>query len=36
MVNIFSELIESDASDKDQLIHWKQDTRGIFDCFKIF
>ena len=36
MVNVFNELIMSEASAEDQLIHWKDDTRGIFNCLKIF
>ena len=31
MVNVFDELTVSKALAKDQLIHWKHDTRGIFN-----
>ena len=36
MVNVFNELIVSEASAQDQLINWKYDSRGIFNCFKDF
>ena len=36
MVNVFNEFIVFEASAKDQLIHWKHDTRGILNCFKDF
>ena len=36
MVNVFNELIVSEVSAEDQLIHWKHDTRGVFNCFKDF
>ena len=36
MVNVFKQLIVSEVSAEDQLIHWKHDTRGIFNCFKDF
>ena len=36
MFNVSIELIVSEGSAKDQLIHWKHDTRGIFNCFKNF
>ena len=36
MVNIFNEFIVSEAWAEDQLIHWKHDTRGIFNCLKTF
>ena len=36
MVNVYNELIVSEASSEGELIHWKHDTRGIFNCFKDF
>ena len=33
MMNVFNELIVSEASAEDQLINWKHDTRGIFKGF---
>ena len=36
MVNVFNELIVSEALAGDQLIHWKHATRGIFNRFKDF
>ena len=36
MVNVYNELIESDESAKDQLIHWKHDAGGIFNYFEDF
>ena len=36
MVNVFNELITSETSTEEQLIQWKYDTRGIFNCFKNF
>ena len=36
MVNVFNELIVSKASAEDQVLHWKHDTRGIFNCSKNF
>ena len=36
MVNVFNEIIVSEASANDQLIHWKHDTKSIFNCFKNF
>ena len=36
MMNVFSELIVSEASVENQFIHWKHDTKGIFNCFKDF
>ena len=35
-MNVFNELIVSEASAEDQLIQWKHDTRGLFNCFKNF
>ena len=34
MMNVFNELIVSEESAEDQLIHWKNDTTCIFNCFK--
>ena len=34
MVNVFNELVVSEVSAEDQIVNWKHDTRGIFNCFK--
>ena len=37
MVNVFDELIVSGGISQEPIIfHWKQGTRGIFNCFKDF
>ena len=36
MVNVFNELIASEDSVENQIIEWKQDTRGTFNCFENF
>ena len=34
-MNVFNEIITSEASAEHQLIHWKYDTRGIYNWFKL-
>ena len=33
MMDVFNELIVSEASAEDQLMHWKHNTRGFFNYY---